>query len=654
MRKTLKSRLQKCQVLSGQPRVSGDPSSRINQVATASLLSDLTGVAEPGLKAKKGQSDTIVAFAIGDRYPPCTVLLQDLQQMNLSDLCMDTHHRGYVLTVRRVADVVKLVTCSWTVVQEESSGETERLELSLHKSQHGQETLESGSIFKIKEPYFTLNDQGEPTLRINHPSDLVVYADSLPTDSSQHFKKEVGDTTGPTGTTAATALVTETARGYKEEGNSALKQQDLQLAHTQYTKGLQLVPKDGTEQELVCDLHRNRAYVNLLLKRYDEAMADALAAVTELDDQKYKELDSKAYLRAGLAAYSLGDFQQAKSSFEEVQRLATNTKDAVAHLRVTGLRLEEEATGVYDFKKMKARVLTSRPHVDAGSFTSNVKIGESPGRGRGLFATRNINAGELVLCEKAFCVVWGHQDEALTVITYDGRDDRIKVFPAGLCKAVMQKLRDNPSQIERVMGLYGDYKGIGNKSIIRDSNPVVDAFQVHDIIGRNAFGPGHVSSQGEDESNGSAGLWILASYVNHSCVANAKKDSVGDLMVLRATRPIRPGEEITHSYDESSDYDARTAVLMNTWGFTCTCGLCIAEKADDAALRKKRRELESEANALVERERNQAVKTKILAIVKGRRLARSITDTYDNERYKGLPRLALLRIEKWLAEAGTQ
>jgi hypothetical protein len=91
---------------------------------------------------------------------------------------------------------------------------------------------------------------------------------------------------------------------------------------------------------------------------------------------------------------------------------------------------------------------------------------------------------------------------------------------------------------------------------------------------------------------------------------------------------------------------------MNTWGFTCTCALCVAEKADGPPLRKKRRELEREADTLVERD--VAVGGQRLSIVKARRLARSISDTYDEERYNGLPRMALLKIQTWLAEATTR
>jgi hypothetical protein len=657
VRKTLKGRLQKCQELAGQPRVPANPKTNLNQVGTASLLADIAATPDPRLKAQNCGPDAMVAFAVGNPYPPCTVLLRDLKPMKLSDLRMETHHRGHVLTIRRVAPVVKLVAFSWTVVQEESSGEMERLEVLLHKSKHGQDILESGSIFEIKEPYFTLSDQGEPTLRIDHPSDLIVCMDDLRTDSLYYSTREINDLGGAVSATAPATFATKTARECKEEGNAALKQRDLLLAHANYTRGLHLLIVDGAAKEdLTCDLFRNRSFVNLVLNRLDEAKADALASLTGLEGQNHKELDSKAYSRAGSAAYNLGEFQEAKSFFVEQQKLSPGDKDATTGLRRTELRLKEQASGLYGFKKIKTHLLMahpSHPRVDATSFTHNTKIRESSGRGRGMFATRDMDSGEIIICEKAFCVVWRHENEALTAMTYDGRDDRIRVVPAGLCKAIVQKLLNNPSQVDKVMDLYGDYRGLGKQLIMGDSGPVIDVFQVHDIVARNAFGTGPESSGGhsreENASNASTGLWILASYINHSCIPNAKREYLGDLMVLRATRPIGAGEEIVHSYDESRDYDARTAALMNTWGFACTCALCIAEKADIPALRKKRRELESEVNALVERD--EAVTAKRLSVVKARRLVKSINDTYDNERYNGLPRMALSRVQKWLTEA---
>jgi len=57
IRKSLKSRLQKYQELTGHPRISGDHKFRQNQVLTASLLSDLSTTPKLGLKVEKGGTD---------------------------------------------------------------------------------------------------------------------------------------------------------------------------------------------------------------------------------------------------------------------------------------------------------------------------------------------------------------------------------------------------------------------------------------------------------------------------------------------------------------------------------------------------------------------------------------------------------------------
>lgn len=335
----------------------------------------------------------------------------------------------------------------------------------------------------------------------------------------------------------------------------------------------------GAEDALTHDIFRNRAHLNLLLDRLDEAKADAMAALTKMEDQRHKYLDSKAYFRAGCAAYKLGEFEVAKSFFGAQHRLSPGDKDAALNLQRTECRLREQTTGVYDFEKINARLSLGRPRTDAASFTQKTEIKASLRHGRGLYAATDMNPGDIVLCEKAFCVVWGHEHEAWTAMTYDVRDDVIRGFPASLSIAIVQKLLNNPSQIEKVMDLFGDYAGVGKELVMVDGASVIDIFQIQDIVARNAFGPGPVydghTTLDEDISNASAGLWIWAAHVNHSCLPNAKKEVIGDLLVLRAIQHISAGEEITLSYVESSEYGARATTLMNIWGFRCRCALCV-------------------------------------------------------------------------------
>ncbi|KAI1206533.1 uncharacterized protein F4807DRAFT_438339 [Annulohypoxylon truncatum] len=529
------------------------------------------------------------------------------------------------------------------MVQDEE-GETERLDLCLHNSKYEEDILESASSFVVKEPYFTLTDQGEATIRVDHPSDLIVYRNKTTNGDFSSVKELKGQAKD-----AATAE--RIAKAFKDEGNTALRRQNLPLAHAMYTDGIGVARQDAlsaTNPDLARDLHRNRAHVNLLLSRLDEAKLDAKAALIEKEDQASKDLDSKAYFRAGCAAYDLGEYQEATVLFENQRKLKPANKSATVYLKKIEERLREQETGRYNFKQIKAALSRSRPRVDAADFIVNTKIGESPGKGRGLFATKDIATGELVMCEKAFCVVWGHDKEALTAVTYDSRDDRIRISPVGLRKSIVQKLLSNDSQIEKVMDLYGDYQGDGSESFRTEDGPIVDTFRVHDIVSRNAFSPGSQFGE-EDASNASTGLWVRAAYINHSCVANIEKEYVGDMMILRASRPIKSGEEIFHRYDESSDYEARQRALETTWGFGCSCALCVVEKADDPALRKRRQELVNEADQLIAKEH--WANARSLMVTRAKRIMRSIDETYQEKKYKGLPHLATRRIQEWISLA---
>ena len=643
IKNTVKERTQKCAALLGGAREPRDLRGSISQATGAALMADMAAASVSA--GQDGQDSKVPALAVGQPYPPCILSAQNLEPMTLVDLKMETHHRGRRLTVKRAAPVVPQTARAWTMVQDMEGEEIERLELCLHKSRHGEDLLTSASTLVIKEPYFTLTDDGEATLRVDHPSDIII------------FRKEIADgkpvlANGVNGDADDVAALEKKAKTCKDKGNAALSKPDLPLAHAQYTEGLKFARREAvlaTSPNLARDLHRNRAHVNLLLQQLDEAKTDAKSALIGEEDQQSKELDSKAYFRAGHAAYNLGDFEDAKDLFEKRLKLTPDSKEAKALLRRAQRRLQEQQTGEYDFRKMKAGLSKARPRVEAASFIGNTIVKDSPGRGRGLFATRDIPTGEVIMCEKSFCVVWGHESEALTAMTYDVRDDRIRVSPVGLGASIVQKLLSNPSQIDKVMGLYGDYQGDGKNVSETEDGAVVDTFRVHDIMSRNAFGPG--AQYGEEGArNASTGLWIWAAHTNHSCVPNFKKEFVGDLILLRALRPIAAGEELLHSYDETPDYELRQKALMTTWGFECDCALCAVEGADDPDVQKKRRSLAEEADAFVRSEH--WANPKRLTVAKAQRLAKAIDGTYDDKRYsKDLPRLAARRIQEWLALA---
>lgn len=636
IKNTVKDRLKKCTEQHGNAKTPRDKIAAHQAATGAALMADMGGAQDPDMMETQGKSaNTIPAIGVGQPYSPCITPLSELEPMSMADLKMETHHRGRKLVVKRHSPVVTLVARSWTMVQNEDGTDAERLEILLHKSRYGEDILESTKQFIIKEPYFTLTDQGEPTLRVDHPSDLVVCHEDVVNpkkfDDSEKAEK------------AATR--------FKTQGNNALKQQDLPLAHEKYSAGLAVANQEivsKSNPDLAKDIYRNRAYVNLLLGQLDEVKTDARASLTGKDDQKSKELDSKAYFRAGSAAYSQSRWEEAKAFFQEQQKLTPEDKDAKLQLRKIEARLREEETASYDLMKLRTNLSKARSRVDAGNFIRNTQVKDSPGKGRGLYAARDIAPGELIMCEKAFCVVWAHEKDALVAMTYDIRDDQMRVSPVGLASALVQKCLNQPSQTQHLMDLFGDYQGDGKNAFENDEGAIVDVFRVHDIMSRNAFSPG--SQFGEESArSASTGLWKHAAYINHSCLSNTEKEFIGDLIVIRATQQIKAGEEIFFPYHASLDYEARQGFLEKTWGFRCSCKLCEAEEQDGKEVRDKRMELVGEADAFLDK--TPWAGAKRLVLRKAQNLIRSIEGTYDEKRWEGLPQRHTEGLKAWLSKA---
>lgn len=73
------------------------------------------------------------------------------------------------------------------------------------------------------------------------------------------------------------------------------------------------------------------------------------------------------------------------------------------------------------------------------------------------------------------------------------------------------------------------------------------------------------------------GLFALASYFNHSCVANVAiklPNFNGRKFTFIATRDIKEGEELTLCYNNNPDPKARRLFLWENYFFLCKCSKC--------------------------------------------------------------------------------
>lgn len=134
-------------------------------------------------------------------------------------------------------------------------------------------------------------------------------------------------------------------------------------------------------------------------------------------------------------------------------------------------RLQEQQTGQYDFRHMYKQAEATPPLIDCATYNMPVEIRDSPRNGRGVFVTKKVLAGEMLVCEKAFGYICGGKDSAYGNKMTDSEDLHMQ---AHLCAQISQKLFHNIEEARSFGDLHhGDFKTVPVYEV--DGKPVVDS-----------------------------------------------------------------------------------------------------------------------------------------------------------------------------------
>uniref|UniRef100_A0A7S3R7L9 SET domain-containing protein n=1 Tax=Dunaliella tertiolecta TaxID=3047 RepID=A0A7S3R7L9_DUNTE len=102
---------------------------------------------------------------------------------------------------------------------------------------------------------------------------------------------------------------------------------------------------------------------------------------------------------------------------------------------------------------------------------------------------------------------------------------------------------------------------------------------LHNVFGDGSEDPAAALCRGAG-SHALIGIWPEFSLINHACLPNAMHMLLGGRMVVRATAPIMPNQEITVNYlghAALAPYTARQEELQGIYGFSCSCTRCRVE-----------------------------------------------------------------------------
>ncbi|KAF7554291.1 hypothetical protein G7Z17_g3039 [Cylindrodendrum hubeiense] len=522
----------------------------------------------------RSQKGVVATSQVPAPYAPCVRSVSELKPMMISTMRLEMHHRGKRI-VLRIRTPPQRMTAVMAIVQDE---EDTAVLLQLYNQPDESvmpvsEIIRRDSVLIIKEPFFKCATDGSYSLRVDHPSDIIWLED---TDEKipPKWRKPVH-------------TLANDSKSIRMQGNDAVQSQSWAVAQRLYTSAIQAAVT--TEEEQMAYL--NRSLANLRLGHLENAMLDAaLGSDADLPSEK-------GLFREARAHYELKNFSLCMERLQMLAESHPENRAVKPEIDRCTARLHEQQSGEYDFPRMYKQAKLTPPLIDCATFSANVEVRQSPGRGRGLFTTKPVSAGQLLLCEKAFAYSYAGDDQpekSQTILMNLSTNKIIIGGQADLLKQIVQKIYHSPQSSHSFCDLHhGDYATAAVSE--SDGAPVVDSFLVEKIISLNSFGAPRTSrlwfarefsdnittGDRKQTSHTTSGIWLLASRINHSCVTNCRRAFIGDMQIVRATKDLEAGTELLFYYKPASPLDSyeETQKSLSHWGFTCSCNLCTEKKS---------------------------------------------------------------------------
>lgn len=466
--------------------------------------------------------------------------------------------------------------------------------------------LPVGSILAIMNPWFKRTADGGLSVRCDNPAEVVsLLNENVETKFDLNWKnlillqkiltqsmvKEIfGNLTWkgqiPVKYRPKELMPGDSVVDWKRSGNEYFVQKRYSEAIEAYTNGM----KGETDDAIKLDLLANRSAAYLALHKYKLGLTDANSVL----DVKRNHI--KCIFRKSKSLFGLAEYENALAFLSSIgmDALSEPDKKIVADLvsKAKSLILQSKS-GIYPWKD----ILQDKCD-DIAEYVGPVIVKNTSTKGRGLFATSAIKAGQLILASKAFARVVDDDNsrEFFSHISMNAESGK-KVLSSRtqtqLVSEIAHILKDDPEKSQEVYSLYAgpEFK---NKPIGTE----IDLARIEAICFYNQFGSSemHFFLSGKKQH---CGLWTTPSYINHSCVdGNVAWNQHGNFLFVFAFHDIAANEEILISYSPPSD---TMAEKLAGRGFVCDCRLCIRNLQDTAAVRAQRSDLCSQLDAILKK-----------------------------------------------------
>ena len=238
-------------------------------------------------------------------------------------------------------------------------------------------------MLAIREPTFKAPTQGDnPLVRVDSPTDITFVAHNSPL---------LHDITWKTGEAVPRApSMPDTLETWQQRGNEHFKASQWFLAALAYSYALALDPA-----AVAARLNRAEAYLKLSYycgAQYDAQRILAMPSVPPAHR-------AKAIFRQGKTQYGRKQYADAERSFVQWQQDHVGDTAADPWIEKCEERQQELQTGQYNWLELY-RTAQSKIRLDVADYVGPVEVSRMADRGggRGVITTRDVQAGELLVC----------------------------------------------------------------------------------------------------------------------------------------------------------------------------------------------------------------------------------------------------------------
>ncbi|XP_065859466.1 methyltransferase FGSG_00040-like [Euphorbia lathyris] len=365
-----------------------------------------------------------------------------------------------------------------------------------------------------------------------------------------------------------------------------------------YTQFINLFLEQSVEpllkiQKSYCLALSNRAQALFKLREFTKALADCDQAL-QIEPSHFKSVICKGNILLCLNKYSLALDCFKKALFDP--QTNGNCETLIGYVEKCKKLEFQSRTGSFDISDWVLNPFREKSP-ELAEFIGPIEIKKSEFSGRGLFAIKDIDAGTLLFVNKAIaterCILSGEDSGQNAKFMWKNFVDEVvkTTQKCGRIRDWISTLSTGEDEDNLEVPEIRLFKPDG-EFVINLANQDLDKDRLMNILIVNSLVEASVSSKvlGKNKDLYGFGLWVLASFINHSCTPNSRRLHIGDHILVHVSRDVKSGEEITLPYfDILSSLENRKEILKQR-GFNCNCKRCKFE--EEMSMKQEMEEIE--------------------------------------------------------------